>query len=114
MSNLNIVDDLDEKDEHNLICLYDKTNCNCCICAGLYVESIVSTVPVFGIKAKYYQADAFMNFLNNNSLEPAGVDISEGWVAVDSSQDYSIPIDGTAGSGFTVWRFQPNFESNYL
>ena len=80
MSNLNIVDDLDVAGEHNLICLYDKTNCNCCICAGLNVESIVSNEPVFNVKAKYYQADAFINFVNNNSVEPAGVDISEGWM----------------------------------
>ena len=80
MSNLNIVDDLDVVGEHNLICLYDKTNCNCCMCAGLYVDSISSGDPVFNIKAKYYQADLFTNFVNNNSLEPSGVDISDGWV----------------------------------
>ena len=46
-----------------------------------------------------------MNFVNGNSLEPTGVDISENWIAVDASQDYSVPLTGAAGDGFTVWRF---------
>ena len=41
--------------------------------------------PVVKVKAKYYQADLFMNFVNGYSLEPAGVDISEYWIAVDAS-----------------------------
>ncbi len=81
MSNLNIVDALDVKSEHNMICLYDKASCDCCICAGIYVDSLVdlgedpaSTLTpkahlydsVLKLKAKYYHADSFVNFVNKN------------------------------------------------
>ena len=39
----------------------------------------------FTPKAKYYQADAFMNYVNGYTLEPAGTDISSKWFVVDAS-----------------------------
>ena len=103
LSNLKIVDALDTAGEQNLICLYDKTMCDCCICAGLYVESVLPLS--LQVKATIYQADPFMNYVNNNAVEPTGVDISSGWFSVDSSLDYSVTVTGAAGTDFTVWRF---------
>ena len=79
------------------------------MCAGIYVSGFTTsngvTSPQISIFAKYYEADPFLNWVNNNAAEPSGYDISSKWFLVGVEDTYSTPVTGAAGSNYKVWRF---------
>jgi hypothetical protein len=90
------------ENDHSKICLYDALTCNCAICAGVKGDPENSAVVR---TATYYRSDDFMCYVNDNCVEPEGVDMSHLFILQDLEMETDTEMTGGVGWGYVIWRF---------